>query len=56
MSIKASTRKVSDVTIVDLSGQIKLGEGTSVLRDTVKDLLGEGTEENLAESGRHYLH
>ena len=41
MSIKASTRQQQDVTIVDLGGQIKLGEGSSVLRDTVKDLLGK---------------
>ena len=34
--------EVSDVTIVDLNGQIRLGEGSSVLRDTVKDLLGKG--------------
>ena len=51
MSIKASTRNVSDVTIVDLSGQIKLGEGTSVLRDTVKDLLGKGQKKILLNLG-----
>ncbi len=51
MSIKASTRKVSDVAIVDLSGQIKLGEGTSVLRDTVKDLLGKGQKKILLNLG-----
>ena len=52
MSMKASTRQVQDVTIIDLSGQIKLGEGSSVLRDTVKDLLGKGHRKilvNLAE-------
>ena len=35
----ASTRQVGDVTIVDLSGKIKLGEGSSILRDAVKELL-----------------
>ncbi len=40
MSMKASIRQVEGVTIVDLSGRIKLGEGSSVLRDTVKGLLG----------------
>ncbi len=39
--MKASTRQMGDVTIVDLTGQIKLGEGSSILRDTVKDLLGK---------------
>ena len=37
MSMKASTRQVDGVTIVDLSGRITLGEGSVVLRDTVKE-------------------
>ena len=45
--MKVITRQVNDVTIVDLSGQIKLGEGSSVLRDTVKDLLGKGQKKIL---------
>ena len=51
MSMKASTRYVNDVTIVDLSGQIKLGEGSSVLRDTVKDLLSKGHKKILLNLG-----
>ena len=47
MSVKASTRQTGSVTVVDLSGQIKLGEGTAVLRDTVKDLLGKGQKKIL---------
>lgn len=47
MSMTASTRQVGDVTVVDLSGQIKLGEGSSVLRDTVKDLLAKGQKKIL---------
>ena len=43
----ASTRQIGDVTVVDLSGQIKLGEGSSVLRDTVKDLLAKGQKKIL---------
>jgi anti-sigma B factor antagonist len=52
MSIKASTRQLEDITIVDLSGQIKLGDGTQVLRDIVKDLLSKGEKKillNLAD-------
>ena len=52
MSMKARTRQQQDITIVDLSGQIKLGEGSSVLRETVKDLLGKGRKKillNLAD-------
>lgn len=51
MSMKATTRQVHGVTIVDLSGQIKLGEGSSVLRDTVKDLLGKGQKNILLNLG-----
>ena len=59
MSMKVTTRQVNEVTIVDLSGQIKLGEGSSVLRDTVKDLLGKGRKKILSfaiiKSGRKRL-
>ena len=51
MSMKASTRQMGDVTIVDLNGQIKLGEGSSVLRDTVKGLLGKGQKRILLNLG-----
>ena len=49
--MKVATRQVNDVAIVDLSGQIKLGEGSSVLRDTVKDLLGKGQTKILLNLG-----
>ena len=45
--MKASTRQVQDVTIVDLTGRITLGEGSSVLRDTVKDLAAKGQKKIL---------
>jgi len=51
MSMKASTRQRGDVVVVDLSGQIKLGEGSSVLRDTVKDLLAKGQRKILLNLG-----
>ena len=51
MSVKASIRQAGSVTIIDLSGQIKLGEGTLVLRDTVKDLLGKGQKKILLNLG-----
>jgi anti-sigma B factor antagonist len=49
--MKASTRQAKGVTVVDLSGNIKLGEGTSVLRETVKDLLSEGQKKILLNLG-----
>lgn len=42
MSIKCSTRMVDSVVIVDLFGQLRLGEGTSKLRQVVQELLGQG--------------
>ena len=51
MSMKASTRQVNGVTIVDLSGRITLGEGSVVLRDTVRDLLSKGQKKILLNLG-----
>ncbi len=51
MSIKASTRQVEEVTVVDLSGRITLGEGSTVLRDTVRELLGRGQKKILLNLG-----
>ena len=51
MSMKASTRQIDGVTIVDLSGRITLGEGSVILRDTVKDLLGKGQKKILLNLG-----
>src|SRR5215470_13750028 len=49
--MKASTRQVQDVVVVDLSGQIKLGEGSVILRETVKDLLAKGHKKILLNLG-----
>ena len=51
MSMKASTRQVDGITIVDLSGRITLGEGSVVLRDSIKDLLGKGQKKILLNLG-----
>jgi len=51
VSIKASTRQVEEVTVVDLSGRITLGEGSTVLRDTVRELLGRGQKKILLNLG-----
>ena len=42
MTLKANNRQVDGVTVVDLNGRITLGEGSIILRDTVRDLLGKG--------------
>ena len=51
MSMKANTRQVDGVTIVDLSGRITLGEGSVILRDTVRDLVGKGNKKILINLG-----
>ncbi len=52
MSMKLTTREVSGVTIVNLSGKITLGEGGLTLREEVRKLLAAGSKKivlNLAE-------
>lgn len=51
MTMKASTRQVDGITIVDLSGRITLGEGSVVLRDTIRDLVGAGNKKILLNLG-----
>jgi anti-sigma B factor antagonist len=51
VSMKASTRQVDGVTIVDLSGRVQEGEDISVLRDTVEGLLGKGHKKILLNLG-----
>lgn len=51
MTMKASSRRVDGITIVDLSGRITLGEGSVVLRDTVKDLSTQGQKKILLNLG-----
>ena len=51
MGMKISSRQANDIAILDLSGQIKLGEGSSVLRDSVKELLAKGQKKILLNLG-----
>ena len=51
MTMKASNRQVDGITVVDLSGRITLGEGSVVLRDTVRDLLAKGEKRLLLNLG-----
>lgn len=41
MSLKMSTREAKGIVIIDLSGQITLGEASVALRDEVRDQLGQ---------------
>jgi anti-sigma B factor antagonist len=51
VTMKASSRRVDGVTILDLSGRITLGEGSVVLRDQIRDLLGKGEKKLLLNLG-----
>jgi len=51
VTMKASTRQVNGVTVVDMSGRITLGEGSVILRDTVRDLLGKEQKKILLNLG-----
>jgi anti-sigma B factor antagonist len=42
MSLKAAVRRAGDVAIVDLAGRITLGEGSGLVRKTIKDLVTAG--------------
>jgi anti-sigma B factor antagonist len=52
MSVKLTTRQVGDVTVMDASGRITLGEGASSFRETLRDLVSKGNKKlllNLAD-------
>lgn len=49
--MKVNNRQVEGVTIVDMSGRITLGEGSVVLRDTIRDLVGKGQKKILLNLG-----
>ncbi|NDQ55974.1 MAG: STAS domain-containing protein [Acidipila sp.] len=42
MSFKATARDIGDATVMDLSGRITLGEGSAMLREMIKELVGKG--------------
>jgi anti-anti-sigma factor len=39
MSVKLTNRQVGDVTVIDVAGRITLGEGSSTLRDALRELV-----------------
>ena len=51
MTMKTSNRQMDGVTIVDMSGRITLGEGSVILRDTIRDLVGKGQKKILLNLG-----
>ena len=51
MSVKLNTRQVGDVSVVDVAGRITLGEGSSALRDLMREMVGKGEKKILLNLG-----
>ncbi|HUP04643.1 MAG TPA: STAS domain-containing protein [Bryobacteraceae bacterium] len=51
MSVKLNVRQVGDVTVVDVAGRITLGEGSSALREALRDLVSKGQNRILLNLG-----
>ena len=51
MAVRINTREVDGVAIVDVSGRITLGEGSSVVRDKLRDLVTNGKKQILLNLG-----
>lgn len=42
MALQGTCRQIGDIAIIDFSGKITLGEGSSMLRHTIRDLIDNG--------------
>ena len=51
MSARLTTRQVGDVSVVDVSGRITLGEASSNLRETIRELVSKGNKKILLNLG-----
>ena len=51
MSVKLNSRQVGDVSVVDVAGRITLGEGSSALRDTLRDMVTKNHKKILLNLG-----
>ena len=51
MSMKIKTRQVGEITILDLSGRITLGEGSVTVRDEVRNVIATGSKKILLNLG-----
>ncbi len=49
--LNISERQAGDVTILDMSGKVTIGEGSVALRTTIRRLLGEGKKNILLNLG-----
>jgi anti-sigma B factor antagonist len=47
MSLKLSTRKADDVAVIDISGRVAPGEGSSVILDAMREQTTQGNKKIL---------
>ena len=52
MSFSANTRKVGNVVIVDMSGELTIGEPTLLLRETIRRFVGDGNLKFILNLGK----
>jgi anti-sigma B factor antagonist len=50
-ALYATTREDGNITVVDLSGRIALGEGSALLRTTIRELLERGRNKIILNLG-----
>ena len=51
MSVKLNNRQVGDVTVMDVAGRITLGEGSSALREALRELVSSDHKKILLNLG-----
>ena len=51
MSVKLNTRQVGDVIVIDVTWRITLGEGSSALRDALRELVKKDQKKILLNLG-----
>jgi len=51
VSVKLNTRQVGDVSVIDVAGRITRGEGSSTLRDALRELVGKNHKKILLNLG-----
>jgi len=51
VSVKLNVRQVGDVSVMDVAGRITLGEGSSAMRDSIRDLVSKNQKKILLNLG-----
>jgi anti-sigma B factor antagonist len=51
MSISIDTRKMNDVSVLDVTGKITLGDGAGAMRDTLRTMAKDGQKKILLNLG-----